>query len=217
MSVQILGADGVTVLSTVNVGASKGAALMLPVRSDGSEIEPVFAGEYYMSFSQRFTSALAANAGLFALRNGASRTLKFLNILANLSFDGTAAASEFVLIGQRFTSASVTPTGGTGLGGATGLLGSPAFAEVPESMGAASSSIADARYAAAGTALTTTGIVTTSPVLSMTLSRGVTGGSISQGWSRDLELAPNEGIIFSYGAPGVIGDALALTLYYGTF
>jgi len=215
MSVQILGADGVTVLSVVNVGGSVGAAPVIDVRRDGSDVNPVYDGEFYISFAQRFTAAFAANAALFAMRNGGTKTIKFFEQQFSMAFDGTGAASEFNIAMMKTTSASTTLAGGVALGGATGLLGAPAFAVVPESVGAAASTLADARYATAAAALTTAGIITSSPIANLSLPRSVSGQNLFINWGRDLELAPGEGFVISLAAAGVIGDTLGFTAYWG--
>ena len=214
MSIQILGADGVTVLTVIPLAGSKNAVHNVVNRDDGSYVNPSFLGKYALSFFQRYTAALAANAGLFAMRNGATRTMKIESLNLSLGFDGTAAATEMNIVAQKMTSATTTPSGGVALGGATGLLGAPSFAAQPQTAGAATTSLADARYASASTALTTTSIITTSPIFQMTLPRGTTGTAAFMDWMKDFELAPNEGLVLSYGMAGVIGDSLAANIIW---
>lgn len=217
MSIQILGADGVTVLSTINVGGAVGAVPAVAVRRDGSDVNQVFLGEYYISMAQRLNAAQPPNSGLFSMRNGGTRTIKFIEMQISMAFDGVAMVGEFNLAIQKTTSASATPAGGIALGGATGLLGAPAFGVVPESIGSAVSTLADARYATTAAPLTTAGIITTSPISSLTLAHSVTGTNLFINWGRDFELAPNEGLIISNMSAIVVGDSFSFTGYWGEF
>lgn len=202
MSVQILGADGVSVLSTISVGGGKSSALVTPVRSDGSEVDPVFIGEYYASQNiPQFSGALAANSALFAVRNGATRRMKMLTMELSLAFAGTAAATTMQVSVRRFTAA--TPTGGT------------AITIAQEDSASSASTVADARYCAAGTALTITGVTVGAPIFVASLARGATGGVFNFEMSRDVILNINEGLLVQYDTVGVIGDSVGCTMYWG--
>ena len=180
---------------------SAGVALVANCRPDGEPEHPTYSGEYFAGGSMRFTAALASSSAIFALRNGASKVMRIMEGQITLSFDGTAAASSFQASLRRFTTA--TPTGGT------------AITVVLEHTTDPASTVADARIAAAGTALTTTGLVIGAPIYNAILPRGATGGVANFVLTRDVVLEPNEGILIQYDAVGVIGDGIAATFYWG--
>ena len=88
MPATILGINGTTAATAAN-----GFPVTI-YRSDGSNPDTPFLGEYYLAANiPRFTAALAANAAIFAIRNGATRKMKMLLAEITCSFDGTAAAT----------------------------------------------------------------------------------------------------------------------------
>lgn len=188
----------------LTVDPTSKAARVTLYRTDGSPEEQAFLGEYYVAVNiPVFTAALAANSGLVAIRNGATRRMKFLLGELTLGFTGTAAASAMQVSVRRFTAA--TPTGGT------------AFTIVPEDSAMSASTVADSRYCAAGTALTITGLVVGAPIYVAQLSRSLTGNTVNFELNRDIVLNVNEGLIIQYDTVGVIGDALGATFYWGEY
>lgn len=198
MSASVNGVNGTSVATAAN------GFPVVQYRTDGSVVEQAFLGEYYAACNiPVFTAALAANAGLVAIRNGATRKMKMLLTELTLAFCGTAAATAMQVSIRRFTTA--TPSTGTAM---TVVL--------EDSLGSAST-VADARYCAAGTALTITGLVVGAPLFVAACPRSVTGAVFNFEMARDVVLNPNEGIIVQYDTVGVIGDALSATFYWGEY
>jgi hypothetical protein len=197
MVAQVTGQNGTTAALAANP---------FPVRlfrGDGTEQEPTFLAEFYAASNiPQFTAALAANAGLFAIRNGTTRRVKLQLAELSLSFAGTAAATTMQVSIRRFTTA--TPTAGTAL-----------TIVQEDTANATATSVIDARCATAAAALTTTGLVIGAPVFVAACPRSVTGGVFSFEMNRDMVLNVNEGLIVQYDTIGVIGDALAVTTYWG--
>ena len=197
MPATVIGRNGSTAATPANA---------LPVtvyRIDGSELEQTFLAEFYASVNiPQFTAALAANSAIFAIRNGTTRRVKLSLAEISLGFAGTAAASTMQLSIRRFTTA--TPTSGS------------AVTIVQEdTANATATSIVDARCATAAAALTTTGVVVSAPIFVALCPRSVTGAVFNYEMQRDLVLNVNEGLIVQYDTAGVIGDAVAVTCYWG--
>ena len=172
-------------------------------KNDGTELEQTYLAEFCAAANiPQFTAALAANAGLFAIRNGTTRRVKMILSELSLSFAGTAAASTMQVSIRRFTTA--TPTAGTAL---------TIVAE--DSTNATATSVIDARCATAAAALTTTGLVISAPIFVASVPRSVTGGIFNYEMQRDIILNVNEGLIVQYDTVGVIGDAISVTTYWG--
>lgn len=190
----------------LTVDPTSKAARVTLYNTDGSLVNHEFLTEYYLSVNiPRFTSALAANSAIFSIRNGATRRLKLVKMVLVAGFDGTAAATTAQYSVRRFTTA--TPTGGTTL---TTLV-------VPEDSAMAASTIADARCATAGAALTITSVVVGNPIVGIAVPRGATGSVAVVDWTQDIVLNANEGILVQYDVAGVIGDSLTVTMYWGEY
>ena len=197
MPATLIGRNGTTATTSTNG---------LPVtlyRPDGGEYDQTFLAEFYAAQNiPQFTAALAANAGLFAIRNGTTRRVKLSLVELSLAFAGTAAASTMQISIRRFTTA--TPTAGTAL-----------TIVQEDTANATATSVIDARCATAAAALTTTGLVIGAPIFVACCPRSVTGAVFNYEMSRDMVLNVNEGLIVQYDTVGVIGDALSVTTYWG--
>lgn len=175
-------------------------------KSDGTLLNEEYLGEYMCATGILTSAALATTVGLFHIRNGATRVMKIKAISVTMCFAGTAAATTFQMAFDRYNAASTTPTGGT------------AVVPVPENTTMGASTYASCLVCAAGTGLTLTGVNKTGPVSILALSRSVTGGNLFFNMTeKDLELQPNEGLIFYPFTTGVIGDSFTISVYWSEF
>jgi hypothetical protein len=180
------------------------AARVTNYKTDGTLLHDEFIAEYMVSASILTTAALATTVGLFTIRNGATRTMKLKEVSIISAFCGTAAATAFQLGCDRFTAGSTTPTGGTA------ITVFPA-----ENSGMSASTVADCRVCLAGTGISLTGVTKSGTLAITAIPRSVTGASLSFAFDKDIELLPNEGLVFYPYATGVIGDTFAINLYWG--
>jgi hypothetical protein len=168
--------------------------------ADGTEMDIHPVSEYMAGGSILTTAAFAAGAGLFCLQNGPTGILKLKAIEMGVGFCGTAAATAMQLQLTRFNTAS--PTGGTAVVAASETSTMPA------------TRAANIRICTAAAALTITGIVQTGAMMNFVIPRSVTGTRGDFDITRDIELQPNEGILLSYLAAGVIGDTFSISAYW---
>jgi len=185
----------------LEVDATSKAARVTLYDSAGNEVNSPPVGSYILPVNIRQTAATAANATVWAMRNGATRTVFIREINLSLGFDGTAAATTTCRYGfQRFTAA--TPTAGTAL---TAIKRRAAY-DV--------STIADARFVDTG--LTTTSVVFETdfaviglPISVTSVNRSVCITFEGAGERYDsFELAPNAGLAIRLNVAAVIGLSL---------
>ena len=170
--------------------------------SSGNEIYRYPTGSYSLDFVLgRFTAAMTGGS-VFAMRNGATRTIYIRKINLWVSFDGVAAASTQIFNFRRFGAA--TPSGGT-----------PILASIIKKDNAmAASAIADARYVITGTTpLTVTSVIFEQPFCRSSLNRN-SGAIANYGWkffdkpADQFVLAANEGIDLLISVTAVVGDVV---------
>lgn len=144
------------------VDKTSNAARVSLYASDGTDINAPPTASYFGRVEVR-TNAIAANNTIWAMRNGAVKTVYVRSIFINMQFDGTAGGAPNIgrFAVQRFSAA--TPTGG--------LRTSPMKKRsyMPASM------IQDIRSAVGG--LSTTGVTFESDAVIFAVPMVVTGGT----------------------------------------
>lgn len=170
--------------------------------SSGNELSQPPAGAYSLAVNVRQTAATAANAVVWAMRNGATKTVVIRRIKLAQVFDGTAAAATTVRYTiQRFTAAN--PTAGTAITVGKRQTSSPA------------TTVQDARFLDTG--LTTAGItfdgidlmilgVPVSVTGTLVAHDIATGGDLS--YFSNFELAASEGLCIRLSTAAVAGAGL---------
>ena len=188
---------------TATVDTISGAERVTLYNSLGLEIPVPPGGVYCLPVGVMQSAASAAGTTVWAMRNGATKTVRLRRILLNFSFFGTAAASIGVYSLHRFTTA--TPTGGSALNPLAYKSNYPA------------STVADVR--SVDTGLTTTSVVFSDAFAYVAGTRAVAATTPFNlqftpyvGRNDALELAPNEGLAIRIAITAVIGDALAGTI-----
>lgn len=185
----------------LEVDATSKAARVTIYDSAGFEVQAPPVGVYLLPVNVRQTAATAANSVVWAMRNGASRTLTVKQINVTVDFDGTLAALTTPRYGvQRFTIAA--PTGGT------------ALVPIKKRSTYSASTVADARFLDTGLTLGAMVFETDAMVFGVTAS--VTGGNslrpfdftVSGERHSGFELAPNEGLCIRLNTAAVIGVSL---------
>lgn len=158
-------------------------------------------GAYMLPVNIRQSAATAANATVWAMRNGATKVMSIRRLRLAMMFDGTAAATTTLKYTiQRFSAA--TPTAGTAL----------TVIKKRSSYGA--STVADARFLDTGLTTTSVTFETDAHILALPIS--VTSGNafydIQFGRANepygDFELAVNEGLCIRLLNTAVVGQGL---------
>lgn len=155
-------------------------------------------GSYILPINVRQTATTASPATVWAMRNGATKTISIRRLRLSVLFDGTAAAATTVKYTiLRFSTA--TPSAGT------------ALTVIKKRSSYASSTLTDARFLDTG--LTVTSVVFETDMHIIGLPISVTGGVSPQDllFSRanepygDFELAANEGLAIQLKSQAAIG------------
>lgn len=186
----------------LSIGPTSKAARVTLYDGAGNEIHATPTGSYILPFRIIQSAATAANLMVWAMRNGATKTVRIRKIKGSITFAGTAAAATQIGYDfRRFTAA--TPTGGTVLVPFKKRTGDPA------------SSVADARFVDTG--LTTTGITFENAFANINLPASVTGtvGTFAYDFINTnekfsaYELAANEGLGILLTVTAIIGQAIS--------
>ena len=183
----------------LTVDSTSKAARVTLYRSDGTEISNTTVSYLLPIPYQRLTAAVAAGSKIWAMRNGASKTMRIKRIYIGVSFDGSAASSTSCYQFMRFSGA--TPSGGT------------ALTAVKKKTSLGATTMADARYNYAA-ALTVTGITFETSFFEIGCQRQVNANieaylvADQEGPDSIIELAPNEGLAINLYVAAVIGDGL---------
>jgi len=172
--------------------------------SSGNEVaKPPGTGSYILQIPNgRITAAIGAGSTLWAMRNGATKTLSIRRVLLTIGFDGTGVATTSLFELVRFSTAA--PTGGTAI--------TANVVKKKNSYGA--STLADARFNS-GAALSVVSVVFEAAFGMWGVPRGATGAvaTVDARWRTGLEsydtfnLAINEGIAIRCTVATVIGDS----------
>jgi len=164
---------------------------------------------YSLPIAIRQTAATAANAVPWAmlLPSTARRAIVMRRLIANVMFDGTAAASQSAYQLKRFR--STTPSGGT------------ALTPIPHNLldkgatGVSNASVVTASFLDTG--LTVAGIAVDGPIMSLGGARQVSSTAfydiafetLETGASgRALTIDPGDGLCLALGVVAVVGDGI---------
>jgi hypothetical protein len=200
------GADNTKILT---IDATSKAARIALYGSDGNPAMLSPTGSYCLSMQTiRPAGVIASGAFVWAIRNGATKTIYITRIQLIATFDGVAAASTAIWEMKRFTGAN--PTGGTVL---TAL-------KKATSWGA--STLQDARTSGVGVALGVAGITTQNPFVTLACQRKPGASNVLRTYSPEdpsdaFVLASNEGLALTPGTLGgaaasVVGDGISGTV-----
>ena len=177
--------------------ASKAARVTL-YDSAGNELAKSPAGGiYHLPVGLRFTAAIGADSPVWALRNGASKTIYITEINLLFGFDTTAALTTSRLDLVRFTGANLT--GGT------------AMTPVKHATVMPASTVQDARFNPAA-ALGFAGVTFEDEFAYGGVQRQLHATNVLQLRAGALqrrgviELAPNEGLAIRTNVASVVGD-----------
>jgi predicted RecA/RadA family phage recombinase len=196
--------SGATVDELIVDPTSKAARVTL-YDPAGNPINLAKPNKFFLPINLDVTVIQAANSYIWSVRNGATKKMIIDDILLNLGFRGTAAATSQVFELVRFSGANMAA-------GTAYTLGSSIAKKTSTG---ANSTVQDARFNSAA-ALTVSGVVFEPQAISaFGVSRSVSSQQVIVDLTKlDLELLPNEGIAIRATAATVVGDTVQGHLHW---